>query len=177
DFLDVVQGVVVAGADDRTALIVMSSQQANPKPLAECFRKVGALQKRAIVASQPDARGVVEFRAEGRDDQIYVAFPRKDVVAVTPDPSNRDLLLRWIAGKGVEAKSELGRGLAGGTTAAAAWGATGKAQELDSETHLRMAYGSAGVAAGIVIIDGHAVLASTQEAAATVAKLKKEIAQ
>ena len=184
DLKDEIQGVVVAWSDKlEDGAVFLAGPRLEAKEVVDCREKLTALRsadkkKKKVTASAPGAQGLIEVTVEGEKDKLYFAFPRKGLMVIGFNPTEKPTLARWIGGKGLPADGEVSRSLAKISTAAPVWGAMGAFQKPlgDPDSRVKAGAGQAIRQGEGVKVDLKITMATPKEAQTALDKAKKELA-
>lgn len=188
DPLAVIQGIVFASSSERddgamylavsgidrtrlssclqtTAQAAAPPAEASDKPSDKPGDKPGdkPADKQAKVTIK-QASNITEVSRGGETG--YFGWVGKDVVVVTLHASDKPSLVKWMGGKGAFARSDVGKALARVNTAAAMWGASAEARELQPGMTAKGAYGAVTYARGQLSADVHLVMEDAGQAGA-----------
>jgi len=184
DLKDEIQGVVIAWSDKlEDGAVFLAGPRLESKQVIECREKLSALRaadkkKKKVTASAPGAQGVIEVTVEGEKDKLFFAFPKKGVMVIGFNPTQKATLARWLGGKGLKPDGELGRALAKVSTAAPLWGAMGGFDKPlgDPDSRVKSGAGQAVREANGVKIEVKITMGSPKEAQTALAKAQRELA-
>ena len=172
---EAIQGLVVAIDESQKGIILISTKGVDQAKINDCLTKVAAKEKKTITAGKPDGQGIVEYTSSGETDKLYIAYLPKGVLAMSTEPKDKALLVKWLGGKGVDTKSPAGGALGKVNTGAALWGVVAKEQKLEDGMNMKAGYGSADVTGGNINADVRLVLGSAKEATDAVVKANTQL--
>jgi hypothetical protein len=173
DVKDALQGVVIALDENQKGVVCVSLKGVDQGKALTCMNKAGEKEKKSFLATKPDAQGIVEYTEKGSKEKVFVAWLPKGVVAISTEQGDKNMLKRWLSGKGPDAKLNAVVGKV--NTAAALWGVVGKPQQLEPGMDMKAGYGQADLTGGNINADLRLVLANAKQATEAAGKGQKQL--
>jgi len=180
DVVSTVQGAVVAVDESQKGAIFLSTKGLDNSKVTDCLSKMVAKEKgvkTGVVATKPDAQGIVEYTSEGETKKLYIAFLGKGVLVLATDAQDKTLLQSWLSGKGAGAGTATAKALGSVNTGAAMWMVLTQEKDLAPQVNatMKVIYGHADLAAGNINADFRLVTASAKQATDLAAFANKQV--
>lgn len=169
---------VVIAMDHTTkqGVVYVGLNKLDQAALESCVTKIGTKKKKPIPTFKKDGKIVEVTPGKGdTGDKKYYAWITADVIAMSTK-GDKDSLVKWTGGKGVDPKSGLGTVLGKVSTTGAVFGAANVQTEVKPGVKLSGGYGSVALTGGNLNADVNAIMADAKTATAIADEAKKQLA-